>query len=148
MRRRFRGKSHTLLQISLLMALCEYCGRPHTVQIPDYRFCSIHCRQLLQQFLEAEGYTPDGQPTILDYALTEADYLARHLDALAKRAAQLLRDTDYEEEDEENTKAAERLEQFTGFLEDLAQGNSVAEKIEKRTRYSATWTKPGSESAT
>jgi hypothetical protein len=131
------------------MALCEYCGRPHAVQIPDQRFCSVHCRLLLQQFLEAEGYTPDGQPTTLDYALTEADYLARHLVALAKRAAQLLHDTDYEEaEDEQGTKAAERLDQLTGFLEDLAQGNSVAEKIEKRTRYSTTWTKSGTESAT
>ncbi|RZK30187.1 MAG: hypothetical protein EOO61_19590, partial [Hymenobacter sp.] len=87
---RFRGPHRTPLQVSLLMDLCEYCGRSHAVRIPDQRFCSVHCRLLLQQFLEAAGYTPDGQPAILDYALTEADYLARHLVALAKRAAQLL----------------------------------------------------------
>ena len=109
------------------MPICEYCGRLHQTEVPDHRFCSTHCRRQQEQFLAVSGYTPDGRPTSLDYTLTEADYLARHWVAFSQRAALLIQ-KEKESEDED----AVALEK-DALIEDLARGNSVAEKIHQIT---------------
>jgi hypothetical protein len=110
------------------MFICQYCGRSHQTDVPDYRFCSTNCRQQQELFFVASGYTSDGSPTILDYSLTEADYLAHHLVAFSKRAAQVVQEA--EESDDEETIAQKK----DALLEDLARGNSVAEKIHRLTK--------------
>ena len=80
--------------------------------------------------MAAAGYTPDGHPTYLDYALTQADYLAHHLVSLAQRAAQLVQEAENDEDDEEVLRKKDAL------LEDLARGNSVAEEINRLTSLS------------
>jgi hypothetical protein len=115
------------------MPICEYCGRLHQAEVPDYRFCSTNCRKEQQRYLAAEGYTSDGTPTLLDYRLTEADYLAQRLVAFSQQAAELR--PEYEEELAEEV-AKEKLVKIFGLLEELAQGNSVAERINTLTRPS------------
>jgi hypothetical protein len=110
------------------MPICEYCGRLHQVQVPDYRFCSTYCRQQQEHFLASAGYTPDGTPTFVDYTLTQADYLAHHWVAFSKRAAQIVQEAEESEDD------AAMLRKKEVLIEDLARGNSVAEKIYQLTK--------------
>lgn len=110
------------------MFICQYCGRSHQTTVPDTRFCSTNCRQNQEQFFVTSGYTPDGGPTILDYSLTEADYLAHHWVAFSKRAAQLVQEEEESDDEEAITQKKDAL------LEELARGNSVAEKIYGITR--------------
>jgi hypothetical protein len=109
------------------MFICQYCGRSHQTTVPDTRFCSTNCRQQQELFFVASGYTPEGGPTILDYSLTEADYLAHHWVAFSKRAAQLVQEAEESDDEEAVTRKKDVL------LEDLARGNSVAEKIHRLT---------------
>lgn len=118
------------------MPICQYCGRLHQTEKPDHRFCSTHCRKEQELFFTASGYTPDGSPTILDYSLTEADYLAAHLVALSKRAAQLVQEAE-ELDDEEAL-----LRKKDVLLEDLARGNSVAERIHQFTKSGSNFCAP------
>jgi hypothetical protein len=110
------------------MFICQYCGRSHQTDVPDYRFCSTNCRQQQELFFVASGYTPDGNPTILDYSLTEADYLAHHFVAFSERAAQVVQEAEESDDEEAVNRKKDAL------LEDLARGNSVAEKIHRLTK--------------
>jgi hypothetical protein len=112
------------------MPICQYCGRLHQTDVPDKRFCSTNCRQQQEVFFVASGYTPDGGPTRLDYSLTEADYLADHLVAFSKRAAQLVQEAEESDDEEAISRKKDVL------LEDLARGNSVAERIHQLTKSS------------
>ena len=109
------------------MRICEFCGRLHQVQVPDYHFCSTHCRQQQQLFLADAGYTPTGEPTVLDYALTEADYLAGHLMSISYRAKLLVREAAEAKNEDDIWPKKEAL------ILELSEYNSVAQRIYKIT---------------
>lgn len=105
------------------MAICEYCGRKHRVQLPDSRFCSVFCRVQHQQFMaDLEKPSNPAIASYLEYVRTGADYLAQHLVALARRATKLL-------EDAQQMEDKQKIFQLSYFLQDLARGNSAAQEV-------------------
>lgn len=105
------------------MNICEYCGRTHEVQLPDSRFCSVSCRVQHKLFMaDLESSIDQALVAYSEYVRTGADYLARHLVALAQRATKLLEDTQQFED-------KQKIFQLSYFLQDLARGNSAAQEV-------------------